>query len=128
MAVNMPRWGADNLIVVATGVCEPRAQFGTHRWTLEIPVPAAPVAVHDDQLIPVTIFPPSPEKPMTEGLTPRYPSVGTNSTGRDPPLREPEEVPVTVAAGLSAAGDTLRPGPQPVMATAAAAASAAAAR
>lgn len=71
MAVNIPSSGADMLIVVVTGVSDPCAQFGTHPWMSETPVPVALSAVQEDQVMPVTMLPPSPEKPMTDGSIPR---------------------------------------------------------
>jgi hypothetical protein len=51
-------------MVVETGVSEPWAQLGTQPWILDVPVPVAPVAVHDAQVIEVTTFPASPLKSM----------------------------------------------------------------
>jgi hypothetical protein len=63
-AVNCPPAGSDKVRVVETGVSEPWAQLGTQPWILDVPVPVAPVAVHDAQVIEVTTFPASPLKSM----------------------------------------------------------------
>ena len=70
IALNLPLTGSDRVIVAVTGVFVPSAQLGTQFGMKDLPVPAAPVAVHEDHLIEVTTFPPLPEKPMTAGLVP----------------------------------------------------------
>ena len=58
--VNLPLTGADRVIVVVTCLTGPWAQFGLQLSTPEVPVPLAAVAVHDDQVILVTMLDASP--------------------------------------------------------------------
>jgi hypothetical protein len=58
--VNWPFTGAESVIVVGTSLTGAWAQLGLQLLMSEVPVPLAPVAVHDDQLILVTMLVPSP--------------------------------------------------------------------
>jgi len=69
-SVKWPPAGSDRVMVAGTGVSEPSAQLGTQPWMLDVPVPVAPVAVHDAQPIEVTTFPASPLKSMKAGSVP----------------------------------------------------------
>lgn len=71
------------MIAVDTCVVVPWAQFGTQLWIPLVPSPTAWFSVQDDQLIPVTMFPPSPLKSISEGLIPaQSPAI---SVGSAPP-------------------------------------------
>jgi len=49
-------------MAVGVGVTVPCAQLGTQLSSPQVPLPMAPWLFQDDQLMPVTMFPPSPEK------------------------------------------------------------------
>ena len=58
--VKCPLTGAERVIVVLTLLGEAAAQDGTQLSRSDVPVPVAPVAVHELQVMPVTTFVPSP--------------------------------------------------------------------
>jgi len=58
--VNRPFTGSESVIVVVTGFGEAAAQDGTQLSMSEVPVPVAPVAVHELQVMPVTTLVASP--------------------------------------------------------------------
>ena len=58
--VNCPLTGSESVIVVLTLSGEAAAQDGTQLSISDVPVPVAPVAVHELQVRPVTTFVPSP--------------------------------------------------------------------
>ena len=55
-----PLTGAERVTVVLTSSGEAAAQDGTQLSMSDVPVPVAPVAVHELQVMPVTTFVPSP--------------------------------------------------------------------
>ena len=58
--VKCPLTGSERVTVVLTLFGEAAAQDGTQLSMSDVPVPVAPVAVHELQVRPVTTFVPSP--------------------------------------------------------------------
>ena len=83
--VNRPYTGWVIVIVAGKDDEEPLAKSGTQPSSPLVPCPTACWSFHVDHVSPVTMFPASPEKPMTRGLTPVHvPKVTVGSgTGRD---------------------------------------------
>ncbi len=57
-------------MVVGTGVLVPCAQFGTQFCKSLVPSPTVCVLVHEDHVMSVTTFPPSPLKSISDGSVP----------------------------------------------------------
>jgi hypothetical protein len=90
------------VIVAGTCVTVPLAQSGMQLSIPEVPLPVAPVAVQETQLIAVTALPPSPLKPISDGSIPVYvPIVTTGSCEEFPPVG------VGDRAGVLAGGEVL---------------------
>jgi hypothetical protein len=71
--VNLPSAGPESVIVVGTYRTDPMAQLGTQPSMPDLPLPDAPVAVHEVHRIPVTMLPPSALKSISAGSRPVNP-------------------------------------------------------
>ena len=60
ICVKCPSTGSESVIVAVTGFGDAAAQLGMQLSMSDVPVPVAPVAVHEAQVMPVTTFVESP--------------------------------------------------------------------